>query len=579
MPDIDKQVLQEPLTKEGVIKLAKKLAYRLPGKLEGNIEEYDFSMWPVRTLLSSLYNFMYATNISLKNKVKVMRARFDALRVKLEMNASQVSELEADCKLPAANSGFAWLFNELTDITEQHPGCQITWPTLVLTIPVGEVSYADKNYPIDLGKFTVKFHLEELIKQLKSKGADPDQFSHVIMADADDPVYSLGKDTDDIYHPHVYSDGAICFGSETSVNCCTAFNELRLSDVLDMTKAVLRSYNSDSAYALLPSWNEEWVQENQSEDDGYSDDEDLNTCMICDECSYDVRYYDCGHYACESHNSACDDCETNVCEACQIYCDCGKTVCKGCSTRCRDCDSRFCSDCVIRCSYCNVKRCVGCIITCETCNSKVCGTCNINCDLCGKDKCKNCTFNCVGCGKRSCDDCLVNCAKCNGTYCPECLDNKPICGSCTPDASNAPTPEVINVPSPLQEESENHDQSSEPTTAPGRAEDIPDLFGDMVEVPIGWGSTIHLPRNDFERFAQEDNYIGGNAFVISRPLPRIEIANNNGWTSSSSPTFLDPNSILMSPSVEGVNPVHQVEQVPDPVPVGLPETPVHVPRS
>jgi hypothetical protein len=119
-------------------------------------------------------------------------------------------------------------------------------------------------------------------------------------------------------HPHV-SDGQVCAGDATAP-IADALSQGRICDAFLAVAAVLRNYNSNSAYVSLDDW----------------------TGVRCGDCESTVD---------ESHH--CDDCGGAFCDDCFSVCDiCDRSCCRGCleedtqSSRCccRNCrnDCRGC---------------------------------------------------------------------------------------------------------------------------------------------------------------------------------------------------------------------------------------------
>ena len=106
-------------------------------------------------------------------------------------------------------------------------------------------------------------------------------------------------------HPHVRDD-SLCEG-DGHAPIHNALRQGRLLDFFILVRQILETYNPDSAYIRLSSWNGA-------------------TC------------HDCGSLAAEDETTLCDRCETDLCCDCSSCCtDCARSCCSGCYELCGGC--------------------------------------------------------------------------------------------------------------------------------------------------------------------------------------------------------------------------------------------------
>lgn len=223
-----------------------------------------------------------------------------------------------------------------------------------LSVKTDPIRLTDDNGKTwDLGEFEIVFRLGDAVRQR-------DVYAHLICAKALQPN-PADKD-ENTTHPHVQG-GDICFGDgETAV--CNALRACRFTDAFSVVNQILHTYNSESPYAPLESWDDYDDGEGSDLDD---DDDDTNYCVDCE----DETGAGCNH--------------------------CGASVCSGCATTCSSCDgdrdgSYFCPGCgggagrLVPCADCSSTRdgqnrlCRGCryhvpgthppLYRCDDCNAR-----------------------------------------------------------------------------------------------------------------------------------------------------------------------------------------------------------------
>jgi len=132
-----------------------------------------------------------------------------------------------------------------------------------------------------------------------------------------------------VTHPHV-SDEHLCAG-EASASLSPALRAGRLCDAFLLVRSVLETYNPDSPYVSLDSW-------------------DGTPC------------YDCGYPASEDSIYRCEGCDQDLCDECISYCrSCDTSLCRGCLADCARCEDPFCESCLEPCRECSEACCPACL--------------------------------------------------------------------------------------------------------------------------------------------------------------------------------------------------------------------------
>lgn len=172
---------------------------------------------------------------------------------------------------------------------------------------------------VALGPFEIQLQLRE------SSRSDVSSAFKVI---ALEPNGAGGRDV--VTHPHV-SDERLCAGDAT-VPMRAALDTGRICDFFTLARAVLQTYNPNSAYVQLDQWGGE-------------------PC------------HDCGHLIDDEEGFFCESCEHNFCDSCTSYCrQCDTSACLGCLETCPHCEDRTCASCMKTCPQCNQSCCSGCLI-------------------------------------------------------------------------------------------------------------------------------------------------------------------------------------------------------------------------
>lgn len=161
----------------------------------------------------------------------------------------------------------------------------------------------------------------------------------------------------DYIHPHI-SDGGLC-GGEWGASLNAAMSRGDLSDALELTISILRTYNPSSPYLSL----DYWLGRGGA------------TCSLCGD-SYDE----------ENEGAYCDDCNHSICDNCAVGCSiCDTMGCTNCMTRCRVCRNWICAECQVANRLCR-----DCASVCEFCGDAYRNTDFLTCQECGVSFCPGC---------------------------------------------------------------------------------------------------------------------------------------------------------------------------------------------
>jgi hypothetical protein len=169
-----------------------------------------------------------------------------------------------------------------------------------------------------LGAFSIQLELDNFRELHKERPY------HVV---ALDPNPAATDDT--VTHPHV-RDERVCEGDGTAaIGVC--LEQGRLTDFFTMVRSILTTYNPDSPYVALDSW-------------------DGTSC------------YDCGYTMSSDDAHYCSICKHDYCADCSTYCEqCRETACMCCSTQCLCCEDFVCDYCIGKCPECEDPYCQSCL--------------------------------------------------------------------------------------------------------------------------------------------------------------------------------------------------------------------------
>ena len=182
---------------------------------------------------------------------------------------------------------------------------------------------------VALGAFSIQLELDKFREMHK------DRPYHVVALNPN-PAAS----DDSVTHPHI-SGERVCEGDgAAAIRAC--LEQGRLSDFFTMVRSILTTYNQDSTYVALESW-------------------DGTPC------------YDCGYSMSSDGVYYCYSCEHDFCDECSTYCrQCDQTACICCCALCSYCDEYACTNCISECSECEEVYCHSCLedSLCPTCKEE-----------------------------------------------------------------------------------------------------------------------------------------------------------------------------------------------------------------
>ena len=211
-----------------------------------------------------------------------------------------------ETKLPKPADVFA----ELSQIDQELGEYQFDLKEKTISVITDSITLDD----IAFGPFEIKLSLNEINKLYTDS-------PYKVIALEPNPA---GSDCD-VTHPHV-SHEKLCEGDGV-VSIRKAIEQGRLCDFFTMVVNILQTYNPDSPYVSLDSW------------EG----------IPCYDCGYTISSEDCYY---------CEDCEKDYCGNCSTYCQlCDTTICLGCSFECQNCEQPVCQRCTVVCSECDETVC------------------------------------------------------------------------------------------------------------------------------------------------------------------------------------------------------------------------------
>lgn len=168
---------------------------------------------------------------------------------------------------------------------------------------------------------------------------------------------------EDTTHPHVQGND-ICFG-DGALAVDRALRDCRFADAFTLVNQILHTYNRESPYAQLETW-DDYSDGDSSDVDDDEDEDTSRACIDCDDSTYD----DC--QACST--AVCDDCVHRCtvpgCRRGTYYCPTCATSRAGRFVKCADCGDtpageRVCLSCryyipgtnppQYRCDHCNAR--------------------------------------------------------------------------------------------------------------------------------------------------------------------------------------------------------------------------------
>jgi hypothetical protein len=202
------------------------------------------------------------------------------------------------------------VYRELLALGDEFDDHQLDRSSGVLSVTTPPITLDD----VALGRFEIR---------LDWRSVSPQPF-RIIPCDP-----GLGASSGGHCHPHVSGDW-LCAGAGTD-SLARALAEGRLCECFQIIRAILATYNPDSAYVRLKDWNG-------------------TPCT------------DCGSIVTEDDLSRCSGCEDDLCSECGWICQrCRDLVCGECRSTCTGCDDILCGDCADTCNGCQEPCCARCL--------------------------------------------------------------------------------------------------------------------------------------------------------------------------------------------------------------------------
>lgn len=484
-----KGMIEEKLTPEVAIRLAKKLCSALPLEPDKRFDQYTSgpSVASFIAKCQAAHSLLRSPKkVRSPKLVQIANDRLQAANAAITMMRGYISTITADLQKRHLKPSTSGLYGEFLMIANKWPESTIRWPDKLLVIQTGEITAGGCKF----GRFKICFKLEPYLKAICAGTVlESAQVLYSLLQTIPiDPVFGrqradanngeiVGR-LNQYWHPHISSEGRLCYGDQASLACTKAANELRLFDVLELTETVLLSYHDSNPYVHIDSWQEGRTSAVQ--------------CNVCKERNAPNLAVGCGHNVCSSHRVRCNYCGGTVCSSCTDVCEtpahkiakmctgcvkrckaCSKGHCSACNTTCRRCRGAVCKDCypTNKCYSCGSATCTSCVKKCKGCNTSSCSGClnTIGTELfcarcsavcshgdCGRIHVKSESRICVSCGLGNCPDHIHPCENCELGMCHECAgeDFNPTgwrCNGCPARQSTTETSSVTETSPPTTE--------------------------------------------------------------------------------------------------------------------------------
>jgi hypothetical protein len=277
----------------------------------------------MQPLVSLAQQLQQAWRCRYNGACRILERRFDRRLTELlaEVHFLRASQV-LDTAEPTPVPGHRQLLDELRQIEDEFGSWSLEDDGPSLAVDTDPITLEG----VALGPFSIVLEIEHLNDPspripLRVKALNPN------------PAAESSRVT----HPHV-SDERVCLGdAATAVHA--ALRAGRLADVFLLVRNVLQTYNADSPYVALESWEYESCPE-------------------------------CGGPRDADNNWYCETCGRDFCDSCVGSChDCDASTCHGCLRTCDHCDNTFCPDCLANCAACGERCCRDCLSDdlCPTC--------------------------------------------------------------------------------------------------------------------------------------------------------------------------------------------------------------------
>ena len=219
--------------------------------------------------------------------------------------------LNGDDSLAAPIATLHELYDDLRALDEEFESVRFDVRGKLLSVATERIVLDN----IDLGPFEIMLAWESL------QGLGPRE----VRALDPNPAASSSDTT----HPHV-RDQSLCEGDGRPA-IRRALRQGRVLDFFVLTRQILRTYRSDSAFVALADW----------------------VGLRCSDC-------ECAMAADDS--TFCEHCESDLCYECSRSCHaCGRTCCASCTASCAACDADHCEACLAPCAECHRPICRTCL--------------------------------------------------------------------------------------------------------------------------------------------------------------------------------------------------------------------------
>jgi hypothetical protein len=213
------------------------------------------------------------------------------------------------------------LYDDIQALSEEFDSVRFDIKGRIVSVTTERIVLED----IDLGPFEIVLAWE------RSEGLGPRE----VRALDPNPAAS----SPDTTHPHV-RDASLCEGEgRTAIR--RALRQGRVLDFFVLTRQILRTYRSDSAFVALADWG-------------------------------GLRCSDCECVIAADDSTFCECCESDLCYECSRCCEqCGRTCCAQCVGRCAACDTDNCQSCLAPCVECKRPVCHACFqdLRCPRCEA------------------------------------------------------------------------------------------------------------------------------------------------------------------------------------------------------------------
>ena len=277
--------------------------------IQGKLEDFSFKCSEV-TKSSNIFNA--AVNKSWFGSAEKIRSTVSSNLYDFTYHLNQFKDLvnSDETKQPQ----FSDIFADLNQVEQEFGELKFDLNENTISVITDSIELDE----ITFGPFEIKLFIDEIAKLYSES-------PYKVIALEPNPA---GSDCN-VTHPHV-SHEKLCEG-DGYIAIRRAIEQGRLFDFFTLAVNILQTYNPDSPYVSLDSW--EGIS---CYDCGYTVSGD--ECYYCEDCERDY---------CSSCSTYCQICDTTICMGCSYECpSCGQPVCRHCTAVCAECQETFCKDCI-----------------------------------------------------------------------------------------------------------------------------------------------------------------------------------------------------------------------------------------